>query len=167
MNSKNEESEVLPPHNPECYACGSANPATMGLRWRESGEGVGCDVTFTIVQCGAPGYAHGGAIAAALDDTIGTLLLARLSQAGVTAKLEIDYRKPVLLDRPLRIESWIDRREGRKVYPVAELRDADGEVLSEAHGLFVLVDSDHFLGDAKPAEEWERLRRQGDPGLGR
>jgi acyl-coenzyme A thioesterase PaaI-like protein len=156
----------LPTHNPECFACGVDSPAALQMVFEEIGGRVVVDVTFGLTQSGAPGYAHGGAIATALDDTIGTLLLSQLEQAGVTARLEIDYRRPVLLDVPLRIESWIERAEGRKVWPIAELRDG-AELYSAARGLFILVDSDHFLGDARPAERWLELRRQGDPGLGR
>lgn len=148
---KNDEQRDLPQHQPECYACGSDNPSSLPLRFRESGDRVVTEVTFGPTQTGAPGFAHGGSIAAMLDDTIGTLLLARLEQAGVTAKLEIDYIRPVVLGVPLRIESWIERVEGRKVWTVAELRDSEDEVYSVAHGLFVLVGADHFLGDVGPA----------------
>ncbi|MBS1862916.1 MAG: PaaI family thioesterase [Actinobacteria bacterium] len=161
------EGRLLPKHQPECYACGSDNPAAMPIEYREIGDRVVTDVLFSKTQTGAPGYAHGGSIAAALDDTIGSLLLARLEQAGVTAKLEINYRRPVLIDVPLRIESWIESVEGRKIFTVAELRDADGKLFSDAHGLFILVEADHFPGKVGPAEQWLSQRDGGDPGLRR
>jgi acyl-coenzyme A thioesterase PaaI-like protein len=166
VDSNTGKARVLPPHNPDCFACGIENPAALMMVFTEVGERVCVDVTFGPRQTGAPGYAHGGAIATALDDTIGTLLLARLEQAGVTARLEIDYRLPVLIGEPLRIESWIERTDRRKVWTVAELRRGE-QVVSVARGLFVLVDSGHFVGEAAPAERWLELRRQGDPGLGR
>jgi acyl-coenzyme A thioesterase PaaI-like protein len=167
LNERVETGRLLPRHNPDCFACGVDAPASFGLEFEllEGGR-VAAEITFEAVHSGAPGYAHGGAIATALDDVIGTLLLAVLEQAGVTARLEVDYRRPILIGETLRLEAWLDRVEGRKAYPVSALLDGE-EVAAEAHGLFVMVTSDHFLGQVTPAEDWLALRAQGDPGLGR
>ena len=164
---KTAEERPLPDHPPECYACGAGNPASLPLKFREVGDRVVTEVTFGPIQTGAPAFAHGGSIATMLDDTIGTLLVAKLEQAGVTAKLETNYKRPVLLNTPMRIEAWIDRREGRKVWTRAELRDLEGELFSYANGLFILVEADHFLQEVGPAELWLEQRRRGDPGLRR
>jgi acyl-coenzyme A thioesterase PaaI-like protein len=135
------------------------------LAWEEVGDRVVTELCFGTPQTGAPGFAHGGSIATMFDDTFGVLLPAELEQAGVTAKLEINYRRPVLLDLPMRIESWIERVEGRKVWTVAELRDVEEQALySDAHGLFLLVEASHWGADVGPAELWLEQRRRSDPG---
>lgn len=137
------------------------------MKFREVGDRVVTNLIFGPTQTGAPAFAHGGSIATMLDDTIGTLLVAKLEQAGVTAKLETNYKRPVMLNTAMRIEGWIEKREGRKVWSRAELRDLDGELFSYAIGLFVLVEAEHFLQEVGPAELWLERRRRGDPGLGR
>jgi acyl-coenzyme A thioesterase PaaI-like protein len=167
LDLKTDEERPLPDHPPECYACGTDNPASLPLKFREVGDRVVTELTFGPTQTGAPAFAHGGSIATMLDDAIGTLLVARLEQAGVTAKLETNYRRPVMLNEPMRIEAWIEKREGRKVWSRAELRDLEGDLFSDAIGLFVLVEAEHFLQEVGPAELWIERRRRGDPGLGR
>jgi len=53
-----------PPHQPHCLGCGDRNPASMGLRPRADGERVvRSHVTLDQRHEGAPGFAHGGAVA--------------------------------------------------------------------------------------------------------
>jgi uncharacterized protein (TIGR00369 family) len=151
------ETAWMPPHQPWCMGCGPENPATLGLRVRgQDGRVVG-EATLRHKHEGAPGYAHGGAVATLLDDAL--VLVVRLNGLlGVTARLEIDYRAPVLLEVPLTVDAWEEAdRDGRKLYLAASVRDADGKVLAEARGLFIVVDPSHFHaaagGKAEPGRE--------------
>ena len=138
------DAEPLPAHQPNCLGCGDKNPASLGLRMfvDPDGDGVIGEVRFTEVHEGAPGFAHGGAVAAALDDAFG-MLLWRVRRAAVTARLEVDYRRPVFVARSYGVAAWCERTEGRKLHLRAELRDGDATV-AEASGLFVEVDRSHF-----------------------
>jgi len=138
------EPRALPPHHPHCLGCGPENPGTLGLKLAIAGERVTGEVTLDDRHQGAPGFAHGGAVATALDDTLGTLL-AVLGQPGVTARLEVNYRRPAFLGRRFDLEAWLERAEGRKVQMAAEMREA-GEVVADARAVFVQVDPEHFLG---------------------
>ena len=91
---------------------------------------------------GAPLHAHGGMVAAVLDDACGyvSFLVTRIF---VTAHLEVDYRSPVVLGEEYGVRAWCTGITGRKVEVRAELRQGD-DVLAEALGLFVTVDLDHF-----------------------
>jgi acyl-coenzyme A thioesterase PaaI-like protein len=102
---------------------------------------------------GAPGFAHGGAVAAVLDDALGSVLLI-VGRLAVTANLNIDYRLPALLDRDLVIEARCERIEGRRLHLAARLLDGE-HMLAEAHALFIEVDMNHFRqsGRALP-EPW-------------
>jgi acyl-coenzyme A thioesterase PaaI-like protein len=137
------ESRPLPPHRLHCYGCGPENPAALDLRFERTDEGVGAHVAFGDRQMGAPGYAHGGAIATAFDETFATLLLAVVQEVGVTARIEVDYRQPVHLNQPLWISARVERREGRKVQTIGVLLDGE-TILAQAASLFVLVELDHF-----------------------
>jgi acyl-coenzyme A thioesterase PaaI-like protein len=116
------------------------------------GERVLGESTLDERHQGAPGFAHGGAVATALDDTLGTLLVV-LGQPGVTARLEIDYRRPAFLGRRFQLEAWVDRVEGRKMHMEARMRDGE-DVVAEAHALFIQVERDHFLQGGATQLPW-------------
>ena len=140
------ELQALPPHHANCLGCGPDNPCTLGLELAIDGERVRGAVTLDDRHQGAPGFAHGGAVATALDDTLGTLLLV-VRHPGVTARLEVNYRRPAFLHRRFDLEAWVERVEGRKIEMAAEMRE-DGDVVADAAALFIRVDREHFLQGA-------------------
>ncbi|MEA2167512.1 MAG: hypothetical protein QOF76_812 [Solirubrobacteraceae bacterium] len=131
--------------------CGPENPDGWGMRMT-----VGADthvhgtVTFGARHEGAPHVAHGGALAAALDDALGSVLIA-LRTPAVTANLNVNFRAAIPLHRELTIEAWCDRVEGRKIFLAG--RALDGEtLLADATALFLEVPLERFhLDDGK---EW-------------
>lgn len=145
-------------HQPHCMGCGPENPAGLGMRFRIDGDRATTQLTLDRRHEGAPGFAHGGALAAALDDLLGTVLII-LERPAVTASLTVDYRKPALLHRPYELEAWCDRIEGRKLYLAGTIKDGD-TLLAEARALFLQVDLGHFerSGEPLPAawESWGR-----------
>ena len=150
-------------HHPHCLGCGPENPASLGLRFELAGDRVRGACTLDERHEGAPGFAHGGALATALDDTLGTLLVL-LGRPAVTARLEVNFRRPAFLGRPFALEAWVDRVNGRKLHLCAELRDG-ADVIADAEALFLEVEPDHFLqGGADMPEQWKRRWRR-DPQL--
>jgi acyl-coenzyme A thioesterase PaaI-like protein len=137
--------------------CGDRNPAGVGMRMERDGERVRGSVTLDRRHEGAPGYAHGGAVSTILDDALGMLLFV-LRRPAVTARLEIDFRRPAYLGRPFDVEAWVDRVDGRKLWMLAELREED-ELIAGARSLFLEVAPDHFARGVEVSEE-------ADPGLG-
>jgi acyl-coenzyme A thioesterase PaaI-like protein len=152
--------QPLPPHAPACFGCGSENPCGLGLHaWRVDDEIHG-EVTFATHHSGAPTFAHGGAVATAIDDCLGFLLYL-IEEPGVTARLEIDYRKPVLLQTLYALRARVDRRDGRKIYASLEMRDPAGVLAAEGTALFVTVSIEHFTRDL-PADWKERAKELGE-----
>jgi acyl-coenzyme A thioesterase PaaI-like protein len=153
------EGENLPSHAPRCFGCGEHNPCGLGLQaWRE-GDDIRGRVTFGEHHSGGPMFAHGGAVATALDDCLGFLLYI-VQEPAVTAKLEVNYRKPVLLNTEYSLHAWLTGRDGRKVFSAIDMRDAKGEVVAEGTGLFVTVAFEHFTKDL-PADWRERAEKLG------
>ena len=144
-----------PPHHPNCFGCGTDNPASLGLRVRRDGDGVSGEVTFAEQHMGAPGFAHGGVVAAALDDALGMLLM-RLRRAAVTRRLEIDYERPCFIGRRYEVAAACERIDGRKLWLASTLSE-DGKVVARAHGLFIVVDAEHFLQGDPDSDVAQRL----------
>lgn len=137
-----EADGTIAAHQPHCLGCGPENPAGMGLRLRVEDERVVGRVRFDRRQEGAPGFAHGGAVATVLDDALGTVLMI-VRRPAVTANLNVDFRAPVFLDRELEVEAWCEEIDGRKLHLAGRIQEA-GTVLAEARALFIEVDIDHF-----------------------
>lgn len=126
------------PHYPsfhECFGCGPASPS--GLRIEAASDG---SFTFTIQahQQGAPDRAHGGVLAAAVDEVMGILAWS-LGGSYATARLEVDYLMPVPTCSTVHIEARCSGVDGRKVYLEAEARldSRAGPVAVRAAALYV------------------------------
>lgn len=133
----------LPPHHPRCLGCGPENPHGHHLQvWRE-GDAVRAEHVFDERHVGAPGIAHGGAVATVLDDLFGFLLY-RIGEPAVTRHLEVGYRAPVLLGTPYLLDAGLQRREGRKLFVRAQGTDEGGALVVEANAVFVVVGREHF-----------------------
>jgi len=119
-------------------------------------DAVAGEVTFGPVHEGAPGFAHGGAVAAALDDALG-MLLVRLRRPAVTRRLEVDYLRPAFLKRRYELVAACESVQGRKLWLTAELREGD-HVVASARALFVCVEPEHFLQSEQGGDLAARIR---------
>lgn len=88
--------------------------------------------------CGHDGIVHGGLLATVLDETLARTSFFNLpSNVGVTARLEIDYRKPVKADQIVVVETKLIEAKGRKVTVEGVMRTLSGELLVESRAIFV------------------------------
>lgn len=124
---------------------GRANPLAPPMEFHlepDPGDGSGpkvcADVTFGHAYEGPPGHVHGGLVAAALDELLGATQ-ALSGSPGMTAQLDISYRAPTPLHVPLRLESTLDRVDGRKIYTSGRVFNGD-TLCAEATGLFLSID---------------------------
>ncbi|MFG2718436.1 PaaI family thioesterase [Streptomyces sp. NPDC048416] len=146
--------ELLGAHYGHCFGCGDGQPHGLHLAAR-AGEGVTVTAEFTVREAhqGAPGLAHGGVLATALDETIGSLgWLLRV--VAVTGRLETDFARPVPVGTVLHLEAEVTAVAGRKIYSRATGRigGPEGPVAVRAQALFIEVKVDHFIDNGRPAE---------------
>lgn len=134
----------LPRHYDGCFACGDAQTAGLHLD-AVVGDGVTVDATFTVTRAhqGAPGLAHGGLLATAIDESMGFLFFLTGDPA-VTAHLEIDYRRPVPVGTEVRVRAAVLGRIGRKIWASATGTLPDGKVAFSGGALFLVVPVEHF-----------------------
>jgi acyl-coenzyme A thioesterase PaaI-like protein len=137
------EPGALPPHWPTCFGCGPDAEAGLHAVTRKVGDEVHCRYTFTHRHEGAPGIAHGGAVAALVDDVCGGLLFV-VREPAVTRTLNVEYLRPVLVGVTYDLVAKVDRREGRKLFITCEGTDPEGTVAFRGGGLFLVVDLTHF-----------------------
>ena len=139
------DGDAMPPHHPRCLGCGPDNPHGHQLQVHRDGDSVRTGYAFDARHMGAPGIAHGGAVATVMDDLLGFLLFI-VREAAVTRHLEVSYRKPVLIGQPYDGIASLARREGRKLFCTGTLTGPDGVVAVEAQALFLVVGRGHFEG---------------------
>ncbi|MER5844564.1 MULTISPECIES: PaaI family thioesterase [Streptomyces] len=146
--------EPLGAHYDQCFGCGGGQPHGLHIEAR-AGEGVSVTAAFTVrpVHQGAPGLAHGGVLATALDETLGALSWL-LRTIAVTGRLETDYVRPVPVGTTLHLEAEVTAVAGRKVYSTATGRigGPDGPVAVRAKALFIEVKIDHFVDHGREEE---------------
>jgi len=96
--------ELLPEHG-SCFVCGKSNPMSVGITWQlEPGNQISAFFEFSEFQQGPPGFVHGGASAAVLDEAMG-LSIWNCGYRAVTVNLNINYHKPIPLDEPVQIQA--------------------------------------------------------------
>ena len=139
----------LPSHYDRCFGCGRDHPTGLHLEMWGLDDELRVRGSFTVTEHhqGAPGLAHGGVISAAVDEGMGYLLWLVGSPA-VTARLEVDFRRPVPVGSRLERHARVDRREGRKIWASMQGR-VDDDVAVEAEALYVMVGLEHFVPHAE------------------
>lgn len=135
-----------------CFACGDLNVHGLQLRLHLDPGSSWTETTIDARFGGWEGIIHGGIICAILDEVMAWALISE-DCWGVTAKMTVQFRRPVPVGNAIRAEgSLVDRRrrvlrtEGRM------LEAATGELLATAEGTYV---------DA-PAERKDELKRRYD-----
>ena len=127
------------PHN--CFACGTLNTTGLGLlvhiepgrSWTE----LDLDRRFE----GWEGIAHGGIVCAILDEVMAWALVGD-DDWGVTARISVDFKKPVPLGIALRAEGWTSRTRRRIVDTEASIVSGPtGIELATATGVYVVADA--------------------------
>jgi acyl-coenzyme A thioesterase PaaI-like protein len=115
---------------------GSAIAPPLHIR-RQGGEVV-AETTLGLAYEGPPSYLHGGMSALFMDQLLGAAAIAA-GLWGMTAHLELDYRGPVPLERPLVLRARVTEDVGRKSVITGEisLAAAPSQPLVQARGIFV------------------------------
>jgi uncharacterized protein (TIGR00369 family) len=86
---------------------------------------------------GPPGHAHGGAVAAVLDEAMGAAAFEN-DRPGFTATMTVNYRASVPLNNPVEVRARIDRIQGSKTFASAEIVLPDGKIAADSTGMFIV-----------------------------
>ena len=125
-------------HHDLCFGCGPANLFGLQLELERTSEGVAGRFFVKQDHQGPPGYAHGGVLAAALDEAM-ALLVFDSEAVAVTARLEIDLRAPAPVGSFVAVTAEVLRDEGRRIELTALAAGSEEPrtLLAEARGVFV------------------------------
>jgi len=113
-------------------------------------------VTFGPGAEGPPDCAHGGSIAAALDEALGAAAWMQ-GDPVLAARLSVTFRRRLPLGTTATIEAKVHRRRGRKLYAKGVLF-ANGVLVAEARSLLVVVDRATLR--SRPSRQWKAPMRR-------
>jgi acyl-coenzyme A thioesterase PaaI-like protein len=127
-------------HHDLCFGCGQGNLFGLQLEL-EARPGGGVEGRFFVKQDhqGVPGYAHGGVLAAALDEAMALLLYAQ-DEFALTRRLEVDLLAPAPVGAFVRVEAELEESDARSLGLRASAAGEDGRELARARGVFVRAD---------------------------
>jgi acyl-coenzyme A thioesterase PaaI-like protein len=122
-------------HN--CFACGQLNVGGLRLELHASGDRCWTETTLPTNFEGWQGITHGGIVSAILDEVMAWSLIGE-DRLGFTARLEVDFRRPVPVNRAIRAEGWIEARRRRRFDTRATVTDIlSGQVLAEGRAIYL------------------------------
>jgi acyl-coenzyme A thioesterase PaaI-like protein len=137
LTSEAPRFEFAPHH---CFACGTLNTHGLHLDLHVEVGRAWADLTLPDRFQGWNGIAHGGVLAAILDEVMAWSLVGA-DDWGVTARLAIDFKRPVEIGQTIRAEGWITRSRRRIVDTEGRIIDAaTGTVHARSTGVYVAAD---------------------------
>ena len=105
-------------------------------------------VVFGKKAQGPPEHAHGGAVAAVLDEAMGGVSWLN-GFTVMTAKLEINYINALSLDTEYYIETSIKDVMQKKLTIQGKIVSKEGVIFAESKGLFIEKSLEHFKSMGK------------------
>lgn len=126
-------------HNPwlgvegyNCFGCCPTNPIGTHMHFYEDGDEIVSVWRPTQNHQSWINTLHGGIQAVLLDEICGWVVFHKLQTAGVTAKMETRYHKPVSTLQPyITLRGRLKEQHRNVAYVVGEIWSAEGELLCE------------------------------------
>lgn len=122
-----------------CFGCGTANAVGLKLEFERVGDGVRSRATVSRAYAGYRAFAHGGVIATMLDEAMGWAMLHIAGYYGVTKSLNVSYRRPVMVERPVVLSARVTAQQDSRVFLEARIEDERGRLLAGAEGEWSIV----------------------------
>lgn len=126
-------------HNPfrgmegyNCFGCCPDNASGLRMQFEVEGEEVVSRWNPDSRFQGFTGVLHGGVQATLMDELASWYVFVKMGTAGVTARMEVTYHKPVLINKgPLILRARLAEEKRRLAVIKVTLADHDGILCSE------------------------------------
>lgn len=134
------------PHR--CFACGELNEHGLHLVLHTDATGCWTELAIDEAFQGWEGVIHGGILCTILDEVMAWAVIGR-DTWGVTARMAVDFKRPVKAGQAIRAEGSVVGDSRRLMRTEGRLLDgATGELLASSTGTYV----------AAPAERLAELK---------
>ena len=138
-----------------CFGCGRENPIGLRAEYYQDDNKVYCTYTPHDEYQGYPGVVHGGILCTIIDEVLFRTALIEGSPWMVTAKMEVRFRAPVPIGKPLTATAEVVEWKRRTLEAKGEIRLEDGTLAVEANATFVRIPESSSLRFDEELEFWE------------
>lgn len=143
MGEENKKIPIEKVDGHTCFACGTANPIGLQMKFYRQGDSVCSDITLGKYHVGWEHIAHGGIISTLLDEVMSWTVLYFKRSFFVTRKMDIKYVRTVPVGKPLTVRGLISGNSHtagtEKVGARGQIVDEEGRLLARSTGEFVLL----------------------------
>ena len=132
-----------------CFGCSPENPLGVHMEFYEEGDEI---ISFWKPRPDYQGWIntmHGGILSTLIDETAGWVVFRKLQTSGVTARLDVRYKKPVMTTEPqITLRGRITGQNRRLVTVEVTLENAKGEVCTEGTASYYVFEKEkaHAMG---------------------
>ncbi|MDH3997235.1 MAG: PaaI family thioesterase [Desulfuromonadales bacterium] len=116
--------------------------------FRDSEQNLLARVWFGPVTEGPPGHAHGGSMAAVLDEVLGLAAWAA-GHPVVVGNLNLSFRQPLPIQTVVQVNTRLVSVEGRKVMVHGEICSLDGVVYAKGECLCITLTQQQLTSSGK------------------
>jgi uncharacterized protein (TIGR00369 family) len=147
------------PHSTGCFLCGDENETGVRTRFFVEGDEVVARLALPPRFNGYRDVAHGGILAALLDETMGwaATVFSREHAMYVTGEMTVKYLAPVPVGKEIDVRSRLVRDGGRVAYSEGVVRWG-GNACVRGQGKFVPLDR-KGTAEVMPYLKFDRCRR--------
>jgi Uncharacterized protein, possibly involved in aromatic compounds catabolism len=149
----------------KCLVCGLKNDLGLKASFYETEDNEVIAIFKPLEEHQSyPGRLHGGIAGAILDETIGRAIMCKEETIwGVTAELNIKYKKPIPLDEELRVVGRITKDSKRLFEGTGEILLSNGDIAVTAWGKYMKMPIDKIADFNNEEQEWAVVLSNNDP----
>jgi acyl-coenzyme A thioesterase PaaI-like protein len=119
--------------------------------FREQQKNLVARVWFGPVTEGPPGHAHGGSIAAVLDEVLGLAAWAA-GHSIVVGNLNVSFRQLLPLQTVVQVNTRVISVQGRKIMVHGEICSLEGVVIATGEALCIKITAENLNGEKRSGD---------------
>jgi acyl-coenzyme A thioesterase PaaI-like protein len=123
-----------------CFGCGGNNPLGLKLNFHWDGKTAQAEFTPPRFYQSWPDIIHGGIITTMLDEAMGHATRFSGISDFLTAAIQVNFKRPALVGKPLVITGSIIGKEGRSIEAEAMVTLPDGTLVAEGKATQVIIE---------------------------
>lgn len=128
------------PVYPHCFVCGHKNESGLQAQFYIQNQYTLLPVRFIEKHTGYPGFAHGGVVSSAMDETMAWSSARYFKRMCVTAEFTVRFLKRVPLNKDLLVKTWITKEHRLLANTEGVLIDRETEeILVRSWGKFMPI----------------------------
>jgi acyl-coenzyme A thioesterase PaaI-like protein len=153
------------PNSKKCFVCGLENHSGLNASFYEMNNKclVGIFSPLEDHQ-GYPGRLHGGLAGTLLDETMGrSIMIEDENFWGVTIDLSLKFRKPVPLDKEIKVIARMISNTSRIFEAEGEIRLENGEVAISGTGKYMKLALEKITNAEDLTDHWKIVHSDNEP----